>query len=452
MRSIDTVDRRTLFISHARPESDDITRWLSGRLTARGYRVWADLEQLHGGDEFWADIERTIRTECVRFIILVSRTAITRKGVLDELAEACDVARRLKEDRFIIPLKADDLPWDEFPIQIKRLNGLDFSSDWSSGLTQLLETLEVANVPRSEGDPEVGRVAELLSTSRNRIHERAEPALLNWLPITCLPQEIRYFHTSYSAADLGAARGQISIPHAPRDRLLLSFADEASVRAAVPQQMEVELRYRMGLPEFLSGKPENGPRMKPSDAQNLLSDVLRQAFENELRHKGLVQFDHRWFVPEGWRPDNKGRYAKNAADEGYRVLVGKSKELTWHLAISVFVYIAEPVRLQLMPHVLFSPDGITPLADQKSLRRTRCKLWWNDKWRDLLLALLAELWGKDAHSANVSLGGNSSMTVATRPVLLELAASYSDEEAFVPDADDDPEWGDGDDDGMEVIA
>jgi hypothetical protein len=47
---------QTRIISHTRPEGDDLTRWLCGRLTAHGYRVWADLEQLLGGNPFWGDI------------------------------------------------------------------------------------------------------------------------------------------------------------------------------------------------------------------------------------------------------------------------------------------------------------------------------------------------------------------------------------------------------------
>jgi|SRR5882757_9995381 len=41
-----------VFISHAWPEDDELTRWLCDRLTAHGYRVWADLQQLLGGDPF----------------------------------------------------------------------------------------------------------------------------------------------------------------------------------------------------------------------------------------------------------------------------------------------------------------------------------------------------------------------------------------------------------------
>jgi len=63
------------------------------------------------------------------------------------------------------------------------------------------------------------------------------------------------------------------------------------------------------------------------------------------------------------------------------------------------VFTSAPQRIQLIPHVLFSTDGVTPLADQKQLRRQRCKLWWNDKWRDLLLDFCSELFGQGVKTA-----------------------------------------------------
>lgn len=435
--------RKTIFISHARPEDDELTRWLCGRLTARGYRVWADLTQLRGGDPFWTDIQNTIRHDTIRFLAIVTRTSVDRKGVKDELAEACDVARKLGDNRFIIPVKGDDLPWDEFPIQLKQLNGLDFSIDWSKDFSTLLETLERDQIPKDVGDPEVSRVASLLVAARQQIKHEAENALLNWLPILQLPEHIHYFHMSLSAKDLQAMRGLIGVPCAPRDRLLLTFADIDAVRAAVPPEVEVEHRYTIPLADFLRGNPKNAPRADRREAQNHLSNILRQAFEDFLKSKGLMRHDeYRWFVPNNWREGNVGRYQKSEDKEGYRLLVGKAKELTWHFGISAFVHAVEPRRMQLVPQVLFSPDGITPLEDQKQLRRRHCKLWWNDKWRDLLSALFAELFGIGFASTRINLGGEASMEMGTRLLEVVLPVSYSEEGAHLPEADDEADEAD----------
>lgn len=217
--------RKTIFISHARPEDDELTRWLCGRLTARGYHVWADLERLHGGDPFWTDIEKEIRFNTIRLLSIVTHVSVVRKGVKDELAEACDVSRKLNDLHFIIPIKGDSLPWDEFPIQLKQANGLDFSNDWSEGFSKLLKTFERDQIPTDKGDPEVARVASLLVSGREQIRREPELAFRNWLPIQSLPENIHYYLTSLSANDLRGLQSEIRIPHVLHQRLILTFAD-----------------------------------------------------------------------------------------------------------------------------------------------------------------------------------------------------------------------------------
>lgn len=439
------TSRGVVFISHARPADDEITRWLCGRLTARGYRVWADLEQLVGGEKFWSEIQRVIRHETVKFITIMSRTSVTRTGVLDELAEAADVSKTVSDQRFIIPIRADDIPWSEFPIQLKQINGLDFSQDWISNLGGLLKVLEAGRVPRMPGDIEVMRNADLLVRARQIVQRTESEALFNRLNVTELPDQIRYFHTSMSSADLSVTAPGLLLPCAAQDRLLISFADLAAMRAAVHPGMTLEMEERFSLPleRFLAGNSKNGPCISRHQAHNHMSAIMRGAFERHLRAAGLAQFDHRWFVPRDWRPDGKGRYWRPDGKEAYRVLVGRSKDLTWHFGISFKVFTSNPCRIQILPHALFSIDGIVPLADQKQLRRQRCKLWWNDKWRDLLLAFCSELFGHREQTAAVSLGGAAHFTVATSPVRVTLPVSYSSESVYLPESEDEtPEWDD----------
>lgn len=436
-----TPPRPLIFISHARPDDDELTRWLCGRLSAYGYRVWADLEQLHGGDPFWNDIQQAIRNDAARFLVIITNVSFTRNGVLNEITEAADVSRTLGDPRFIIPIRGDNIPWSEFPIQIKQLNGLDFSTDWVTDFKTLLETLENGAVPRNAGDPEVARVTELLVQGRQSIRRAPDHALLNRFDILQLPTRIHYFHTSLSAANLSKLQPGIAVPCAAHDRLLVSFSDLKTLQAAVPPEVELEQRYTVPLTMFLSGQADKTPVFTRRQTHNYLASILRTGFEEFLRGAGLVQFDRRWFVPRDWREDNQGRYQRKGGKEHYRVLVGKAKDLTWHFAFSFKVYASVPQRIQIIPHVLFSPDGISPLQDQKQLRRRHCKLWWNDKWRDLLLALCGELFGRTAPSGVISLGGAACMTIATSPVELELPVTYSADSAYLPNSDDEePDW------------
>ena len=406
--------------------------------------MWADLSQLRGGDRFWTDIQNAIRNESVRFLAVTSRTSIARNGVLDELAEARDVSAKLKDPGFIIPIRVDDIPWSDFPIQLKQLNGLDFSKGWAGGLKALLDTLEGDAVPRDRGDSEVSRVARMLVAGQEQVLPRAEPGLLNWLAIQGLPRNIHYYLTSMSASALATSRARIGVPCVAHDRLAISFAEVDAMLAAVPEDMEVEPRYTITLEEFLQGASETGPVLDSVQAHDYLSDILRQAFEKLLSARGMVQFDRRWFVPSGWREKNQAWYLGPEGKEQYRVLVGKAKESVWHFAIAPTIRAREPQRVHLIPHVLFSPDGISPYVDQKQLRRRHCKLWWNDKWRDLLLAFLAEVFGRDREVADISLGGDATMQLSTLPLRVRIPASYSDVGAHIPQEDEEEltEWND----------
>lgn len=145
------MDRDTVFISHATPDDNEFVRWLGGELTGRGYTVWADVFQLKGGTPFWTTIEDALRKRAIKVISVVSRGSVdpARSGVRNELSVADGLRKSLKDPGFIVPVRIDDTPFDDLPIQVHQLNTLDFSADWNTRLPDLIDTLEVAMVPRS---------------------------------------------------------------------------------------------------------------------------------------------------------------------------------------------------------------------------------------------------------------------------------------------------------------
>src|SRR5262249_16257512 len=131
-----TMTRDTVFMSHATPHDNDFVRWLGARLTGHGYKVWADLFELKGGDPFWSTIEEALRHHACKAIFVVSEASVDpdRTGTLNELSVADALKKQLKDDSFIIPVKIDATPFSEFPIQIHRLNAIDFSAGWGAKL------------------------------------------------------------------------------------------------------------------------------------------------------------------------------------------------------------------------------------------------------------------------------------------------------------------------------
>jgi TolB-like protein len=144
-------DRDTIFISHATPEDNDFVRWLGGRLIEHGYTVWADVFHLKGGVPFWSSIEHVLRHRAAKVLFIVSRGSIdpARSGVRNELSVADGLRRSLPDPAFIVPIRVDDTPFDQLPIQIHQLNALDFSASRDARFADLLDTLVSAGVPYS---------------------------------------------------------------------------------------------------------------------------------------------------------------------------------------------------------------------------------------------------------------------------------------------------------------
>ncbi len=83
-----------VFVSHANPEDNDFSQWLSLQLAKEGYPVWCDLTSLLGGEDFWSDIEDAIRYGTSKFLYVLSRDSNQKTGPLQELALALAVALR----------------------------------------------------------------------------------------------------------------------------------------------------------------------------------------------------------------------------------------------------------------------------------------------------------------------------------------------------------------------
>lgn len=116
------VSRDTILITHANPEDNRFARWLAGRLTIAGYKVWVDVSALRGGDDFWDKIEHVLRHEAIKQIVVVSEH-ISKQGVKKELALGDVVRRKLNDPEFMIPVRIADIDFGDFPTEILRQTG-----------------------------------------------------------------------------------------------------------------------------------------------------------------------------------------------------------------------------------------------------------------------------------------------------------------------------------------
>jgi len=209
------MPRDTIFICHATPDDNDFVRWLGARLTGHGYKVWADMFGLKGGMPFWNTIEDALREHACKVIYVASKASVDAKrdGVRNELSVADAVRKALGDPAFIIPVRLDDVAFSNFPILVHQLNAIDFSRTWGGQLIELLDTLEAACVPRSEGDQttEFERWRQDAVKTAALVSNELEPVLTSLSPISALPADVLYLtHNADTAAITEALRARVS--------------------------------------------------------------------------------------------------------------------------------------------------------------------------------------------------------------------------------------------------
>ncbi len=396
-------DRKLVFISHANPQDNDATLWLASKLACAGYEVWSDLTKLFGGELFWDDIEDAIRNHAAKVLVLVSRHSQISQGVLNEVNLAVTLEHKKSLPRFVIPLRLDGLPFDEFKVNIARKNAIDFSSNWAHGLNQLLERLDRDNVPRStNNDP------NNISAWFSEHHSVATPVLVkpqlltsNWIPITKFPQNLYFSRIPVSGSKVHELVSGLPYPSFSYQQFVASFALRSELKSGMPPWLALTQGHTINTREFIDAKVSEFPMLNWRDSHNMISGLLRKAWDREMQTRGLLpyvlsDYTTAWFFPKDFIAKDAVQYLDMDGKSKTKNLVGRSerRQVHWHFAVSVHPVIGRLKRFSLRTHVVFTTDGVTPLESKDrmhTLRRSFCRSWWNERWRGLLLAYLTHL-------------------------------------------------------------
>lgn len=440
MSDIDTVQeisadaeqpvRQTVFISHANPEDNEFAAWLGTRLIGAGYQVWSDLLRLVGGEPFWRDIGDAIKDHAAVVVLVLSRASVAKPGVLDEIALAVATSRKLQNPRFIIPVRLDDLPFDEFPEQVIRLNAVNFNGNWADGLHRLFEALDERAIDKVEGASaqDVAEFRNFRLRQSAAIAEQPEQVEGNWLKIRALPAQA--YLCRYGAEPKAVAKhlAKFAMPIVPWDRLGFSFARAAEIIDAETPDISVEPAYDVDLQKFLKGGPSGGPDMRGVDARRMMVNLLRQAWERFLCGRGLrsYEFAHgcAFYIPRGLIEKDTVVFTDRNGKKRRKRLSGRSikRNVYWSFAISIHPVVGRQWHFELKPQVVFTTDGVTPIDSKVKMARLRksfCKNWWNDQWRALLNGFVTFLAG-GADTIRVPLGGSAELTLAASLALFEV--------------------------------
>jgi hypothetical protein len=424
--------RDMLFLSHANPEDDLVTGWLALQLAREGYAVWCDLTKLLGGEAFWDDIQEAIEYRTAKFLYVLSKNSNSKDGPLNELTVARDVERKLKLRDFIIPLHIDDLPHNEMHILLRRLNTIPFRKSWAAGLNQLLEKLLKQKVPkkRSFGPKAVNEWWKTHFSAETGIQRRRAETLSNYFDLEGLP-EIIYIHALTPGCARDDLAGSLTCPAIVQGDSLIAFAP-ADDFAGELGDGRIWNSHSVKLEEFL---PDQQNR-------NSVYTLLRLAFEKMAESKGLKAHlmsvgKAFWFAKDQVLKDRIA-FSRPDGSRGYRALVGhgsvgktpegEKRVRYWHYAVRPVPNPGTAPGFWIKSHVFFSDEGRTIWASSgrlQSARRSQCSDWWNDSWRDRLLATMNWLAGGSSEIA-IPLGRDLCVQLSKFPTLFESPVSYVD--------------------------
>jgi hypothetical protein len=452
--------RDTVFVSHANPEDNDFALWLTLQLASHGYAAWCDLTKLLGGEDFWSDIETTIRERTYKFLYVLSRSSNHKQGCLNELSVAQGVAKSRDFRDFVIPVKIDDLPYTETNIRLNSLNAIRFTKGWADGLRVLLAKLEEDGTPKHPAfSPSV--VTDWWQTYRRAdegVLQQPEDYLTNWFPSLTLPEEIYIHRLTRYGGGVAEISTVLPYPAIKHGSYVLSFATAQDLRPAVIEPTELLETTSCSCTMFQNGDCAD-PVIKRQEARNYLVNLLRQAWELELQRRALPVFTLSggvkcFYFTQGMAERDRVTFVGVKGRLTYRQIIGystisrrsdsESTKRYWHFGIQLKPLLHPVQAFAAKPHVLFSSDGETIWEDTKAshrARRNECKNWWNAEWRDRILAAMTWLADSDGMIA-LPLGSDHSVTISALPLTVSSPVTYRDPAKVEPPVDLDvvEEW------------
>jgi hypothetical protein len=362
--------------------------------------------------------------------------------VLKEIAVANAIAKKLNDAGFIVPIKIDDLPFADHNIEINRLNALSFTKGWAEGLAALLKTLQDDGVPKAgtSGPSVVATWWNAHQLNKELVHNKPQTHWTNFFPIRSMPSGIWIWHIPPS----GHPPDKVNWPAYRISDRYVSFAN-AKELTGIDHSPTGGRGVQVGMD--LNADPPKEAALNRGELRTAVKQLLRQSWDMlaEKRKLPLYQLSSRrrtlWFPSgsvspngvsfigtDGKRADRQLYGFKSVGPKG-----GKYKRF-YHYGLEAQVLTYPYVMLALKSHVIFTLDGNTPLRDpafQHRARRSQCKAWWNDRWRDLLFASMAALTDGKNEIA-LPLSEKNSVFIGNRPLELTSPVSYRDEDVKEP--------------------
>lgn len=424
--------RDILFLLKSSPHDNEFALWLAPKLEAEGYRVFADILTLEPGDRWRREINLALQHRAAKVLLVGREATLDDAAVQDDIDIALDVAKRLGDQRFILPLRL------ESHRKVKGIGDtvpVDFVRGWGEGLAKLLETLRRQKVPRN---PSVARIDPNWELFRRRgaipLINQPERLTSNWLRVVEMPDAILYYEpTGASDTDrLKRGLGNYPYPTAVQGRGFLTFATQAEIDESFAEIGRFHVKHNIPILDFVEdGIPDLELERQP--ARNLLNVMMKDAWFRFCKDRGLIDYSYSNSVGFHASPALAPKGARipwgTQGERRSSMLRNVAKKHIWQYGVTALPSIWPFWHFKLKARVLFAADNGTQeglkIDDPKKmhrLRRSICKGWRNKQWHGRMLAFL-ELISGDSAYIRLRLSPGSDCVLEASPVLFSSPVS-----------------------------
>ena len=133
-----------LFFSYARDNSDFVLK-LAKDLREAGSNLWLDQLDIKPGDRWDQSIHEALK-DCETLLVILSPASVNSENVMDEVAFA------LEEEKQVVPVLYMDC---SIPFRLRRLQYVDFTGEYGTGFTHLVNALKVEHAVEQEKGTEI---------------------------------------------------------------------------------------------------------------------------------------------------------------------------------------------------------------------------------------------------------------------------------------------------------
>ncbi len=449
------VKRNLVFISHATPEDNEFTLWLSTRLKLQGYEVWSDVTKLFGGEKWWDDIDEAILQYTCKFILIVTKSSLSKlnnkdpqskSGVQRELESALRTEKYNKLSNFVIPIIIDGTPYSPLPYDLENINIIQFRNKWSHGFSKLIERLTGDSVPiDSNVTSSLSPYLTYQFNPKTKLIHQEEPVTSNWLLLERIPDTLNFYRLPIAQEKYGNQFADYSYSWFEFGGYLVTFSSKDDINTFLPDWIQSTEAFRLTLSKLILDADNRLPAFTRFEFMRKINYMLLDSWNRRMRKLGLHCYRlssgrESWFFSFNEPHVGRLKFPNVFGEIRSRAIMGFSKanNMYWHFAVEAKALYGPEAKICLIPHVVFTQDGSNPIGDKKLMHRLRrkfCMNWWNARWRDMLYAYLYQLSDEESFIA-LSVGKNSEICFSSRPITYTSPVKFQEIGDQTDDVDD----------------